>query len=175
MTQQHTIQEDKTKSTGNIDLLVHAAWNFAYTVLWNQNIFSLAEKEKAKRMIRQHLLSYQHAEKGYYSFCQRVLLAREYVSQNNQRFIPIPSVWLDHNNANGFAGTEAWMNKLLEKRSSIPLYKRNWKALAEAVLEMATDDTEQVFWYWKIYFLEREEGELWKLFLGIVANMQYRK
>jgi hypothetical protein len=174
MKQQNTIQENTIKSTGNINLLVHAAWNFAYTALWNQSIFSLAEKDEAKRLVRQYLLSYQHSEKGYYNFCQRVLLAKEYVRQNNQRFIPIPSVWLDNHNANGFAGTEAWMNKLLEKRASVPLYKRNWKALAEAVLEMANDDTEQVFWYWKIYFQERGERELWELFLGIAANMRYR-
>lgn len=155
--------------------LVHAAWNFAYTALWSKCIFSSLERERAKSAISGYLLQNPDPEKAFYNFCQRVLLAKEFVGKAPGRFIPLPVHWLAANNPNGFAGTEAWLHQMLHKRSSLPLYRREWKALAEAVLEMASDASEKNFWYWKIYFLERRESELWKLFLGTVTNMQFEK
>jgi hypothetical protein len=175
MIHQKITQQLDIKSAGNMNLMVHASWNFVYTALWGHCLFSSLEKDKARSAIRQYLLQSADPEQAYYSFCQRVLLAREYVSQGSHRFIPLPSQWLDINNPNGFAGTEAWLDQMLDKRSSLPLYRREWKALAEAVLEMAADDSEKTFWYWKIYFLERGEGKLWELFLGAVVNMQYKQ
>jgi hypothetical protein len=159
----------------SIKVLVNSAWNFAYSALWSHCFFSTLEKDKARKAIRCYLLHSPDQEKAYYNFCQRVLLARDYVNKNPARFIPLPAQWLDESNENGFAGTEAWLDQMLEKRTSLPLYRREWKALAEAVLEMATDASEKNFWYWKVYFLERAERNLWELFLGIVANMQFKQ
>ncbi|MCU7551609.1 hypothetical protein OCK74_20990 [Chitinophagaceae bacterium LB-8] len=173
MIQQTITQQHEIRAEVSLNLMVRAAWNFAYTALWAHNLFSSQEKERAQNAIRQYLLQCTDRERAYYCFCERVLLAREYVRQGNHRYIPLPSHWLDRNNPNGFAGTEAWLDQMLDRRSSLPLYRWEWKALAEAVLEMARDDSDKTFWYWKIYFLERGEGLLWELFLEIVANMQY--
>jgi hypothetical protein len=158
-----------------MNVLVTAAWNFAHMTLWSQCLFSTLEKDKARKAIRLYLVQSPDPEKAYDHFCQRVLLAREYVQKDPSRFIPLPAHWLDEKNVNGFAGTQAWLDQMLDKRASLPLYRREWKALAEAVLEMATDASEKNFWYWKIYFLERGERTLWELFLGIVANMQFKQ
>lgn len=178
MKQNNTIQQQHEINTlqgHKIQPLVHAAWNFAYIALWSNCIFSSLEKERAKSAIRRYLVQCPDPDKAYYNFCQRVLLAKEFVSKAPDRFIPLPAHWLDASNLNGFAGTKAWLDQMLDKRSSLPLYRRAWKALAEAVLEMANDASEKNFWYWKIYFLERRESELWKLFLGTVTNMQFEK
>jgi hypothetical protein len=177
MTQKNTILQNETRSSRRYDVkvLVHAAWNFANTALWSHCLFSSLEKDKARKAIRLFLVQSPDTEKAYYHFCQRVLLAKEYVRKDSNRFIPLPAQWLDESNVNGFAGTEAWLKQMLDRRSSLPLYRREWKALAEAVLEMALDASEKNFWYWKIYFLERREWELWRLFLGAVTNMQFEK
>ncbi len=175
MIQQNIAQQFDIKSSKCINVMVHAAWNFAHMALWSHNLLSKLEKDKARKAIRQYLLDSDDPEQAYYNFCQRVLLAREYVAQGSHRFIPLPSQWLDTNNPNGFSGTEAWLDQMLDKRSSLPLYRREWKAIAEALLEIATDDSEKTFWYWKIYFLERGEGKLWELFLGAATNMRYKQ
>lgn len=174
-TTQLTAQLQDAIEQEGFNVLVNAAWNFAHMALWSHCLFSTLEKDKAKKAIRLYLLHSPDPEKAYYNFCQRVLLARDYVNKNPARFIPLPAQWLDESNENGFAGTAAWLDQMLDKRSSLPLYRREWKALAEAVLEMATDASEKNFWYWKIYFLERGESALWELFLGIVTYMQFKQ
>jgi hypothetical protein len=120
------------------DKLVDAAWNFVYTALWNAVQFSSKEAENAKQQIAVWLQS-ENKEKTFIAFCERVLLARNYVTKNPSRYIPLPSVWFDSNNKLGFAGTQRWHDDIKAIRESMPGYKTEIKALAEAILELSKD------------------------------------
>ena len=111
--------------------------------------------------------------KAYKSFCQRVLLARQYVNSSPNRYIPLPTIWLDKENATGFAGTKQWLNDILAVRSSLPNYKTELKAFAEAILEMKEEPTAENFHYWRNYFIDNKTSGLLTLFLTTIANQQF--
>jgi hypothetical protein len=156
-----------------LNLLTTTAWLFALTALWNNAIFSQTQITEAKEQIADFLNSYKNPVKAYKAFCQRVLLARQYVLTQPNRFIPLPTIWLNKNNATGFVGTREWYKKILDTRAAMPQFKAELKALAEAVLEMQEDPTVENFQYWKNYFIEKRATGLLELFMMTVANQQF--
>jgi hypothetical protein len=157
----------------NTQKLANTAWSFAYTALWNNAVFSANEVAIAKEMIKQILVSGKTPVKNYNAFCQRVLLARQYVNSHPNRYIPLPTIWLDGNNATGYVGTQIWYDNILEIRASLPNYKTELKAFAEAILEMHEEPTSQNFHYWRNYFIDNKTTGLLTLFLSTVANQQF--
>lgn len=151
--------------------LINATWNFAYSSLWNSTQFSQKEIETGKEKIAEYLKLAKHPVRAFSIFCQRVLLARYYVSKNSSRYIPLPSVWLDRDNATGFSGTKAWYEEIKSVRESLPNYKNELKAMAEAVLEFSEEPTVQNYQYWRKYFMEKQTPGLLNLF-QVVAIQQ---
>lgn len=158
----------------DLEDFIDTAWNFTLTALWNTSVFSNREINEAKKKIRFYFLKSGDLRKAYSVFCQRVLLARQYLSNNSNRFIPLPSVWLNAENEKGFTGTASWYQDVYEARQSLPFYKIELKALAEAVWELSQEPTQNNFHYWKNYFIDRKTPGLLSLFLNIVANQQFR-
>lgn len=156
-----------------IERLVNTAWGFACTALWNTSIFSNKEIEEAKASIKELLVNSKNPEKGYSAFCQRVLLARQYINNNAGKYIPLPTIWLHKDNPFGFAGTKEWYDNIRAVRSSLPQFKAELKAFAEAILEMKEDATDKNFEYWKNYFIERKAPGLLALFLQTIARQQF--
>lgn len=152
---------------------VNTAWNFAYSALWNTVKFSMKEIELAKQKIAVHLHS-ENPEKTLLAFCQRVLLARDYITKNPGRYIPLPSVWLDDKNKLGFSGTQQWYDKITTIRGSLPAYKTGIKALAEAVLEVSKDPSRGNYEYWRSYFIERNTPGLLNLFQIATVQQLYQ-
>lgn len=157
-----------------LEYFVRIAWNFAHTALWNDFAFSNKEVETAKQQIEILFARCNDLKKAYTIFCQRVLLARHYLCKNANRFVPLPSAWLNPENENGFAGTRQWYQKISDARQSLPNYKIELKALAEAVFEVSIEPTQNNFHYWKNYFIERKTPGLLSLFLNTVANQQFQ-
>ena len=155
--------------------LITTAWTFACSTLWSDLVFSEKEKAKAKRLISLYFLKCSNSKIAYLSFCQRVLLAHQYVRNASGRFIPLPSVWLHPENPKGFCGTRPWFEKITEVRRSLPNYKMEWEALAEAVLDVRQQPSLHRFQYWKNYFIEKRTPLLLTLFLNIIANQQFYK
>lgn len=153
---------------------VGIAWNFAHTALWNDFAFSNKEIENAKEQIRLFFELCTDLKKAYTVFCQRVLLARQYLSNASNRFMPLPSIWFNAQNEKGFAGTKQWYQKLYDARQSLPNFKIELKALAEAIYEVSMEPTQNNFHYWKNYFIERKTPGLLSLFLNTVANQQFQ-
>ena len=160
------------EATG-LSLLVNTAWHFAYTALWNNCVFSAKEINTSKQSIKEILQAAASPADAYHIFCQRVLLARQYVNSQPNRYIPLPSVWLYKENATGFAGTREWYNNIRDTRAALPQYKIELKAFSEAVLEMSEDPSIPNFQYWSNYFKEKKMPGLLSLFLCTVANLQY--
>jgi hypothetical protein len=144
--------------------LVNSAWNFAYNSLWSMNTFSSKEIETAKESIYEYLTLAKSPRKAFITFCQRILLARNYVKACKGRYIPLPSIWFDRDFKDGFVGTRKWYAEIKTIRESLPNYKQEIKALAEAVLEFNDEPSIQNYQYWRQYFIEKAAPGLLNLF-----------
>lgn len=164
------IIRDNEQPDVKISRLVSTAWNFAYSALWNCTRFSSKEIATAKEKITEYLSLSRNPEKAFLSFCQRVLLARQYVNKNAGRFIPLPSLWLDRNYEFGFTGTKAWYDEIKTIRESLPDYKAELRAMAEAVLEFSEEPTTQNYQYWRQYFIDKQTPGLLTLFQVIAVQ-----
>lgn len=153
-----------------ISIYTHAAWLCAYTALYYGLLFSPAELEVAKNRITQHFLQQQEVFKSYIAFCERVLQARQYILNGSNRYVPFPSVWLDPQNSTGFSGTAEWHSRLQQQRKAAPLFRIEWKALAEAILEMIEEGTNETYQYWCSYFIERKALSELSLFRQATAE-----
>jgi hypothetical protein len=167
--------ECKCTSRSEITALTNLAWQIAYTALWNTKDFSTTEKALALNSIAQILQQQTSPKKAYNNFVQRVLLARQYIISHPGTYAPIPSVWLCSNNKNGFAGTQKWLAAVEKLRSSIPAYRQELKAFAEAINETATSGSAADFHYWRSYFIQQNSQGLLNLFLSTIANLNNNK
>lgn len=172
-THSYTTIVDAVQQRIYLNELTHAAWSFAHAALWSRYSFSAKEEKESKGFIRAFLSKGCQPDKAFGAFCERVLLAKAYVERDVKRYVPLPSAWLDPNNPNGFAGTASWNQRLQDMRSSMPLYRIEWRALGEAIVEMAEEPSADNFSYWKNYFLERKAAALIPLFCSATMNMQY--
>lgn len=150
--------------------LVNTAWNFAYSSLWNCNQFSTKEITASKEKIEEYLRAAANPEKAFRAFCERVLLARYSLLKKVDSGITLPSVWLDKNNASGFGGTKPLYDEIKGVRESIPAYKAELRALAEAALEFSEEPTTQNYHYWRQYFIDRDTPGLLSLFQMIAVQ-----
>lgn len=112
----------------------------------------------------------KNPERAFLVFCQRVLLARQYVNKSPDRFVPLPSLWLDRNYEHGFAGTKNWYAEIKAIRDSLPSFKAELKALAEAALEFSEEPSTKNYQYWRQYFIEKQAPGLLNLFQVIAVQ-----
>jgi len=80
-------------------------------------------------------------------------------------------VWTERAHTNGFAGTETCDREIKSVRESLPNYKNELKAMAEAVLEFSEEPTIQNYQYWRKYFIDKQTPGLLNLF-QVVAIQQ---
>jgi hypothetical protein len=151
-----------------------AAWNLTYTALWMDNSFSSMEVEFAQQFIMQFISRSTDNYREYQVYCQRIAMVHSYINKNDGKYIPPPTIWFDAANESGFYGTEKWMTNLAKKRKSLPLFKIEYKALAEGILEMIEEPVMSNFNYWKAYFLERGHNDIYQLFasstIAVIIN-----
>ena len=118
-----------------IKLFTDATWQFAHSVLWNDQPFSKAETALSKHYISEYYEAipaeqFTKTVSAHFSaYCQRVLMARKYVDRSPYRYIPRPYIWLDRRNPKGFAGTKKWYERMWRRRFL-------QRIIAEARLEM---------------------------------------
>lgn len=158
----------------SINKMIDAAWQISYTSFWNTWTLSHFEVEGSKQFIKKFITRSEDRYNNYLEYCQRVLLAREFIIKNPQKYIPLPSKWFNKYNHNGFAGTYKWFMNLIATRRSLPLYRQQFKALPEAILEMHEEPTGKNFHYWRGWFIEREYQATANLFLCITGNSIYK-
>jgi hypothetical protein len=90
--------------------MVNGAWLFANTLLWHNKEFNETEIELAKQQIEEYIIhpSLLVSRENFIIFCERVLLAHQYLQRKEARFVPHPLKWLSPHFENGYAGTKAW-------------------------------------------------------------------
>jgi hypothetical protein len=153
--------------------LAAIAWIFARCLLWNDLEFSALEEQRAQEQILTLLNRCADARRGFKSFCQRVMLAQQYLSRSEDRYLPLPTQWLDPGNEQGFAGTRNWLRRIEAARASLPCHRQELKAMAEAVLEMHEEPTPANYQYWRSYFIQAAEKRLLELFQQYLAALQW--
>ena len=103
--------------------LAKAAWDFAYAVLWTNETFDEEEKMMCIDSIKIYLMKNKHRlTDAFIEFCERVMLAKWYVQQSPNRFIPNPILWLNQNYSKGFKGTAQWHETLQSRRQANPAH-----------------------------------------------------
>lgn len=132
--------------------------------------FSTEEIYIAKKYISDHFTLSQNKEEGFIIFCERVLLARKYILADKNRFIPLPSVWLNKYNTKGFAGTKKWHDDTSETRHSLPSYKSEIRSLAKAIFEYGQQPSPENYHYRRDHFTSNREHDLLILFQLFVIN-----
>ena len=156
--------------------LVNTAWTFAQSALWNCQQFSSKECEDAKAHVSHFLQLFRNQRKGFLVFCQRILLARQFLEiGSGPQLYTLPSTFLDRKHELGFAFTKALFKEVRVIRGRLPGFERELRALAEAVLEFSEAPCRKNFRYWKYYFIDRDKPELLNLFQLFVTNFLYSK
>lgn len=151
----------------------HTIWLFAYTALWNGESFSATEITSTKKQLTDLLMQPGSVQRNYEEIVQRILLTRAYLNRNPQKYVPLPTEWLNPQNTNGFAGTASWYQQLVLKRKALPLYKQPLHLMTQAVQELTDTPTATTFHYWRTYFAEQGNQPLLNLFLSFVANARF--
>lgn len=169
MSTTYTNAKQQTQSTS----LAAIAWIFARCLLWNSLEFSAQEEQRAQEQILALLNRCADPRKGFRAFCQRVLLAQQYLSRNDDRYLPLPTQWLHPGNEQGFAGTRNWLRRIETARASLPGHRQELKAMAEAVLEMHEEPCRANYQYWRSYFIQAGETRLLELFQQYLAALQW--
>jgi hypothetical protein len=154
--------------------LPQLAWQFAYSVLWNNQVFSSTEIRETKQRIKRLLCRLNNPQKTFVSFCQRVVLARQHIETMSMNELAFPSLWFNVNNREGYARTKAWMNEIRAVRRSLPNFQKPLRALGEAVLEFSEAPTEQNYRYWRDYFIDKDEPVLLHIFTVYCANRHFK-
>lgn len=156
------------------DRLAKIAWLFAYAALWNNQVYSVKEKQNAVSCIKLWLES-KNPRQRLTQFIQRILIARQNIKFFNLEDLALPSSFFDPDNAGGFNRTNEWWLDVRLIRESSPLYKLNLRDMAEAILAFSACPSPGVFRYWKSYFSMKDDPILLNLFQLYCANFHYHK
>ena len=158
-----------------IATLANTAWMIAYTALWHTEYVAEEEKEQTLRLIKAILMDTDDPQDAYTDLVQRILLTRQYIILDVNRYVPAPTRWFDPSNKYGFAGTKEWLRQVEVTRKSFPLYKQYLKVFAEAIQEISETGAAEDFHYWRSYLIERGWNQLVNLLLATVGNMRFEE
>ena len=150
-----------------LQVLEKAAWSCAKAIIFYRHNYTEEELQKIKPQIRNFLLATTDPFKNYLEFCQRLLLARKHIT-NDQ--LASPANWFSPACNNGFYQTGRAYKALLKQRENHPLCRKEWKALAQAILEMHETPEISVFTYWEKWFLLNKNYEELRTFLFFISH-----
>lgn len=163
----------------SIDFFVNATWNFAKCVLWNKEYFTEAEVSLSKQYIREFYENipaekFNSSSKRYFiQYCERVLLAKNYIDRFAHRFIPHPCIWLDRNYNKGFAGTKYWYEQIQAGRIFNEDLLTGQRTLAELYAEYVLTNNTKVMQK-AVEFFNSNNKHL-NIFSCCIANYQIQK
>ena len=141
--------------------LTKAAWDFASAVLWTNETIEVEEKMIGMDSIKIYLLQNKHRlTDAFIEFCERVILAKWYVQQAPQRFIPNPVIWLNQNYSKGFLGTAKWHLLMQLRRKQNPTHHLGLSICAVCYLDYVLQPSKQSYAECRNALLELNEYAL---------------
>ena len=169
-TMNSTAHEQPVNAVERVPNLTTAALQLLLEALFPLKQLPCSSLQLARSFIAAFITANGNHYANYAAFCQRVLMARHYFLEEN--YVP-PGLtllnWLDPENPNGFAGTEAWFARLQEKRKKTALHLLELKAIPEAMMEMIEEGSTEIYQYWYHWFQERGNTDpllMWKMLAG---------
>jgi hypothetical protein len=165
--------EIRRQYDAKVQQLTDTAWNFAYSLQWNGEIFSPMEIQSAKDAIAAFLHLHKTPEAGFAVFCQRTVIAQNGISKILYLSGALPSQWFDWRNDGGFVSTKAEYDRIEKTRASLPLHKRELRQLADAVIGFAERPTKETYLHWKEYFANAKAQHLFGYFQAAAINQLY--
>ena len=168
--QQHTEYHYKSAflSHDNAKTLAAAAWDLGKATLDFENRFRPNDRIKMQRAIKNFIAAKCDYYLGYLEFCERLLLLDGGGTSYRGYSLSEWENWFDHGNY--FDSTKNDYERLQQKRKTDPELKKNWKALAEAILEMQETPSPYILLYWENWFVERNAMDEFELFRKAIGK-----
>lgn len=149
-----------------LQLLANAGWTFAKLTIFSLPVYNNDELPAIQKEIKLIYASSFNAYDSYVEFCQRMLLAMNYYpGQYCQTILCDKAPSWFRSETEGYIKTRSLYEDLLAKRKQAPSLHIQWKALAEAVLDITEIYSEEIAAYWTRWFKEREAEVEAKLFI----------
>jgi hypothetical protein len=152
---------------------VNGAWNFAYSLLWNNKHFNEAEIKLAKQLIQEMFEQTDKPLATFIMFCERVQLTFQYLKKNEARFVPHPLKWLSPHFEYGYIGTENWYLDMVHERLYIPIHRFELRVVAEAYLQFVGNATKENYQAGKKAIQHYNTTDLLQAFDNAVLNFKY--
>jgi hypothetical protein len=157
--------------------LVNGAWVFAQTLLWPNDNFNEAETELAKVEIEKIILHPSNlvSRDNFIQFCERVLLAYQYLQRKPARYVPHPLKWLSPFYEHGYAGTNDWYLDMMHERQYIVIHRFDIKIIAESFYKYLSAPSKTTFQIGKEAIAKFAETTMLSIFNNLVINYSYGK
>ena len=140
-----------------LDLFAKAGWTFAKVCLFYTQFFYDHELMHVRGQIYRIISNGSNPYDAYMEFCQRILLAVDYITRyQGGALCKNCCVWFLPSCKEGYVKTGLMYERHLKRREKSPQWKKQWKPLAEAVLEMSEGHIDEKFEYWINWFEERK-------------------
>jgi hypothetical protein len=170
-TKQHHIEyhyKSAFASHENVKTLAAAAWALGTATLDFGQRFRRRDKPKMQKAIKDFIWGKCDYYLGYLEFCERVLLLDEARGRYRGYSFSEWNNWFAEGNY--FDNTKKDYELLLKKRKIDPELKKNWKGLAEAILEMQETPSPYIMQYWENWFTERKAMQEFELFRRAIGK-----
>ena len=155
--------------------MLNGAWLFAHTLLWANQEFNETEVELIKEQIEKEIIhpSLLVSRENFIMFCERVLLAHQYLQRNKTRFVPHPLKWLSPYFEHGYVGTKAWYLDMLHERQYIVVHRFELKVFAESFYLFMKHPTKESFQKAKKALSTYGDNDLQQAFNNLIINFNY--
>lgn len=167
----------QTKNTHNkrirIEELANKAWNFAYTLLWNNQEFNEAEIELATQLIQEYFSKSEKPLNTFIMFCERVQLAFQYIQRNPTRFVVHPLKWLSPHYEFGYKGTKKWYLDLVHERKYISIHRFELRVMAEAYLQFVLSPIAETYQTGRKAIMHYNKTDILQAYNNAILNFKY--
>lgn len=152
----------------NLDTLAAAGWTFAKVTLFHSHLYYDHELLQLHRQMVRLMATGNSPYDTYLEFCQRLMLAVDFITRYREGVLCTSAIqWFRPTFTDGFARTGPMYERLLQKREQDPLWKKQWKVLAEAILDITEGHSQEKFEYWITWFKKRRAR--YELFIFVRA------
>lgn len=168
-------EKNQTNRQATKARLVNGAWLFAQTLLWHNKEYNEAEVELIKQQIEEIIIhpSLLVSRENFIMYCERVLLAHQYLQRNEARFVPHPLKWFSPHFEHGYSGTLSWYLDMVHERQYIVVHRFELKVFAESFYLYLQQSNKESFQKAKKALATYANADLMQQFNNLIINFNY--
>lgn len=155
----------------NIYFLSEVAWNFAYALLWSDLKFSDEEIEEVKEQLISYFYNAPHRKRAFISFCERIILTRNYLIAKKDAALPAPAIWLNPDFHQGFPETKSWYQAIEQTRKHTPGHLKHYTVMANHYYLYVLKPAPSIISQCRAKLLELKAKSLLELFYNAIAQL----